>query len=190
MHRVYSHIEDDQLLALLRNNDDQAFTEIYNRYWDRMLYVAGVKSRNLDLAEEIVQDVFLDIWNRRNTLDITGTLEAYLAVSVKYKVINAQARQKHFTRYQQQEFQTRPGTDNSTEEWLTYQELKQRLSALVAGLPEKCRITYQLSREFGLSHKEIAEKMQVTEKAVEANLARAVQSLRKAIAGFLSSFFI
>ena len=184
----YNTYDDASLLQLLSKGDDKAFTEIYNRYWDKLLYVAGIKFRDLSIAEEIVQDIFLDLWNRRTTLHITGELESYLAVSIKYKVINAQARLKKALEYQKfAGSQQQP--DNSTEEWISFHELQDRLSRLVDKLPEKCRITYQLRREEGLSQKDIARQLNISEKAVEANLSRALKFLRNAIHDLMSSVF-
>lgn len=176
----YVNYSDSILLTLLKNGDEAAFTTIYNRYWEKLLFVAGTKFRELSMAEEMVQDIFLDLWNRRATLQIDGKLESYLAVAMKYKVINAQARLKKLLEYQKAEAHKNLH-DNSTNEWLSFQELKHKLSVHVSSLPEKCRITYQLSREHGLSQKEIARHMQVSEKAVEANLSRALKSLKKAL---------
>ena len=184
-----TNIADSQLLQLLAKGDSDAFTEIYNRYWEKLLFIAGIKFRDLAVAEEMVQDVFLDVWNRRSEMGNVVNLEGYLAVSMKYKVINAQAKLKHHTNYQNHIAANGLTFDNSTEEWLKFQELQEKLSKLVSKLPEKCRITYQLSKDYGLSHKEIATKLNVSEKAVEANLARAVKSLRKAFSSFMSSVF-
>jgi len=187
--KFYENYNDALLLALLKKSDDLAFTTIYNRYWNRLLFVAGVKFRDLAIAEEMVQDVFLDLWNRRSELDVTGSLEAYLAVSMKYKVINAQAKLKRALDFKLYAAEHQSVQDNSTVDWLNFHELQEKLTQLVASLPEKCRITYQLSREQGLSQKEIAYQLHVSEKAVEANLSRAVKSLRRAVASILSSLF-
>jgi RNA polymerase sigma factor (sigma-70 family) len=183
------NISDSELLPLLSKGDEKAFTEIYNRYWEKLLYLGSIKLRSLAVAEELVQDIFLDLWNRRAQLNITGSLENYLAVSMKYKVINAQVRlmrtQKHLT-------ETGSATHlhrNTTEEWVQFQELQQRLSALVSKLPERCRITYELKNDVGLSQKQIADRLNISEKAVEANLARAMKALRSAINQLFSLFF-
>lgn len=176
----YDCQSDTLLLELLKKGDDKAFTAMYNRYWDRLLFIAGIKFRDLAIAEEMVQDVFLDLWKRREELDITTGLEPYLAVSIKYKVINAQAKLKRAMEYQQYAVHHTPIQGDDTEEWLRFKELKHKLSRLVSALPEKCRITYQLSREEGLSQNEIAARLNVSKKAVEANLSRALKSLRKA----------
>lgn len=183
----YDCQSDTLLLELLKKGDDKAFTAMYNRYWDRLLFIAGIKFRDLAVAEEIVQDVFLDLWKRREELEITTGLEPYLAVSVKYKVINAQAKLKRAMEYRQYAVHHNPLHDNDTEEWLRFRELKHKLSRLVSALPEKCRITYQLSREEGLSQNEIAARLNVSKKAVEANLSRALKSLRKAFSHLITS---
>ena len=83
---------DSELLSLLRQGVESGFTEIYNRYWKNLLVVAVNKTGDLDEAEEIVQDIFVSLWNRRETLEITSSLNNYLAVSVKYRVIKALAK--------------------------------------------------------------------------------------------------
>jgi RNA polymerase sigma-70 factor (ECF subfamily) len=181
MSAIFNSYSDKELLTAIASGDNNAFTELYNRYWDKLLFIAGSKFRDLSVAEEMVQDIFLDIWNRRSELNITGELEAYLAVSMKYKVINAQARLKRSVDFRQYLLHHQTEQDNSTEEWLSFHELKGRLSLLVSKLPERCRITYQLSKELGFTQKEIAAHMEISEKAVEANLSRAMKSLRLVI---------
>lgn len=167
------HTTDQQLIEQLPHKE-QAFTEIYNRYWDKLLYVASIKLKNITIAEEIVQDVFLDLWKRREHVAITGSLEAYLSVAVKYRIINTHAKIKR----EQDYLNNQLIVPRSTEPWLDEKELQKNYQKLVSQLPEKCRITYQLSREEGLSLKEIAGKMSVSQKAVEANLTRSLKLLR------------
>ena len=180
---LHSHT-DKELFCLLRQGDEGAFTEIYNRYWEKLLFIAGIKLRDLAIAEELVQDIFFDLWQRRYQLEISGEPSHYLAVCMKHKVINAQAKRKRALDYQAWSGKLPVQTDNSTEHWLSFEELKNKLASLVAGLPEKCRITYQLSREAGLSQKQIARKLQVSEKAVEGNLSRALKALRSGLSHF------
>jgi len=178
MSTIFNSYSDKELLTAIAGGDNNAFTELYNRYWDKLLFIAGAKFRDLSVAEEMVQDIFLDIWNRRSELKITGELEAYLAVSMKYKVINAQARLKRSADFRQYLLHCQTEQDNSTEDWLSFHELREKLSLLVSKLPERCRITYQLSKELGYTQKEIATHLEISEKAVEANLSRAMKSLR------------
>jgi RNA polymerase sigma-70 factor (family 1) len=173
-----SSYTDQELVRLLKQDDEGAFTELYNRYWERLLFIAGIKLRDLAIAEELVQDIFFDLWQRRDRLELSGELSHYLAVCMKHKVINAQAKRKRALDYAQFATGRLEQTGENTEHWLRFEELKDQLARLVAGLPERCRITYQLSREYGLSQKEIALHLQVSEKAVEGNLSRALKALR------------
>ena len=181
MSKALHHISDQQLTEQLPYTES-AFTEVYNRYWDKLLFVAAIKLRDLAMAEEIVQDVFLDLWKRRKQISITGSLEAYLSVAVKYRIINAHAKMKR-----EQDFLAgRADTTLHIEPWLDEKELQKNYQMLVSQLPEKCRITYRLSREEGLSLKEIAGKMAVSQKTVEANLTRSLKLLRLGLKKILS----
>lgn len=179
-------LSDNELLALLRDSGQAAFTEIYNRYWEKLFAVAGNKIGDLDEAEEIVQDIFVALWKRREELQVTGTLGAYLAVSVKYrviKVLDKRASQQKYAEHRKQSFSL---LDDSTQEWLQFEELKERLNKLVADLPEKCRLVYQLSRDSGYSQKEIADELGISEKTVEAHIGKALKTLRTGLHSFFA----
>ncbi|MBO9571102.1 MAG: hypothetical protein J7497_02680, partial [Chitinophagaceae bacterium] len=90
----YKTYSDEQLIRLLKVNDEGAFTEIYLRYWKRLFVVGVNKIEDLQLAEEIVQDIFTDIWNRRFEIEFEGNLMPYLAAAMKYKVIDARLKKQ------------------------------------------------------------------------------------------------
>ena len=174
----YDILDDNELTVLLQKNDRQAFTEIYNRYWKKLFSVAANKIKDLSEAEEIVQDIFVSIWNRRDNLNVIDSLSSYLTVSVKYRVINALDKRNHRQKYSDYAKGILNFSNNSTEEWVEFEELKSRLSALVAELPEKCQLVYKLSRESGFPQKKIAQEMGISEKTVEAHLTKALKTLR------------
>ena len=186
---LYESYPDQELLALLLNNDRAAFTEIYNRYWEKLFYRTAKRLQNLHAAEELVQDVFLDIWKRRQSLDIRGELKHYLAVALKYRVINYQAKRKR-----EQDITGRlqaiiPTKANATEEAVLYTMLQNAVSAIVDTLPEKCRLAFQLRQE-GLSQKEIATAMNVSEKTVETHVSKALKTLRTRLGEGMFSLLI
>jgi RNA polymerase sigma-70 factor (ECF subfamily) len=112
----------------------------------------------------------------------------YLAVAMKYRVINYQARQRRAREYRLYAEKNLPSTDNSTQEWLRFEELKDRLEKLVAALPERCQLTYRMSREQGLTQKEIAREMGISEKAVERNMGRAIKTLKTGLGDMKTVF--
>ena len=175
----FSHVTNEkELLTLLRNGDEDAFTRIYNLYWKRCFFIAAQKLQNLSEAEELVQDLFLDLWKRREELNITTCLSTYLAISVKYKVINVLARRHLASKYLEHAAVTGSTSDLSTEQELRLHELKDLLLKETSKLPEKCRMVFQMSREQGFSQKEIAHQLKISEKTVESHLSRALRSLR------------
>lgn len=121
---AYLTYSDEYLLALLKNSDEGAFTEIYNRYWEKLLFMAGVRLRDLSVAEDLVQDIFLDIWNRRFDLEVEGRLEAYLAASIKYRIINVQVKLKKKRECESVPVTQRRDINNHTEQRIAFEELR------------------------------------------------------------------
>ncbi|MDP9081786.1 MAG: RNA polymerase sigma-70 factor [Bacteroidota bacterium] len=181
----YNILNDQELTGLLQQGDECAFTEIYNRYWNRLFSVAANKIKDLDDAEEIVQDIFVSLWKRRSELGVVDTLSSYLAVSVKYRVIKILDKLNNRKKYSIYSKNNNSITDDSTQEWLEFEELRSRLAEFVAELPEKCRLVYKLSRDSGYSQKKIASELGISEKTVEAHLGKAIRTLRTRLGQFL-----
>ena len=179
----YADCSDFQLLELLKSSDHVAFAEIYDRYWKKLFVLAGNKVECLEDAEEIVQNIFLSLWNRRTSLNITSSLAAYLSVSVKYRVIKVLQKQFHQNGYAQV-LKAKGELDDATQEWLQFTELQDQLEKLVTELPEKCRLVFRLCREAGLSQKQIARELDISEKTVEAHLGKAIKKLRAGLRQF------
>ena len=183
----YPSHSDAQLLALLKGGDHEAFTELYNRYWKRLFAVAANQLDHPAEAEELVQDLFLDLWNRRQELVITSSLSSYLSVSVNYKVINRMAKRHREQIYLNS--MAADGMDRSVEEHLSFAELKERLERVLSELPEKCKLVFTLSRTEGLTRRQISRELGIAEKTVESHLTRALRQLRSGLSSLLMSFF-
>ncbi|PRD57101.1 RNA polymerase sigma-70 factor [Sphingobacterium gobiense] len=181
----YLHKNDQELLELVYQGDRRAFTVIYDRYWKKLFVIASNRLSELEEAEEIVQDIFVSLWTRRHQLNITSTLSRYLAVSVKYRVftaINKSYTQKQYI----DSLMDTSSIDDSTQELLAFEELQRELEYYVAGLPEKCQLVFRMSREQGYSQKQIAKKLQISEKTVEAHLGKAFKTLRAKLNSFMT----
>lgn len=187
---AYSTYTDQELVALLTKGDEQGFEHLYNRYWDRLLHFAYQKTGDRVEAENVVQDVFVSLWNRRETLNIKADISHYLVVSVKYRVIRIFEQQRTQRLNEQQSLSTFDVLDNSTQEYLEFDELKQRLEKLICELPEKPALIFRLSREEGLSHKEIADQLNISERAVNDSLVKTKKSLSVNLRSFLHSYLL
>ncbi len=184
---LYSKYSDESLALHLKSGEKGAFDEIYERYWDKLFVTAMYRLGNAQEAEDIVQDIMFKLWQNRSILSIQTTLGTYLAVAVKYEVINRLARQKRHEVYKL--FADISEADHSTEHLLDLSALQERLSVLVNKLPEKCRMAFTLSREHGYSQKKIAEFMEISENTVESHLKKAIRELRAGLRQFLFTFF-
>lgn len=185
----YERYDDDHLLSLMRTGDAEAFTALYRRYWKPLFFKAAKKLDDLAAAEEIVQDIFLDLWRRRTSLCVTGEFSHYLATAVKFKVINRQANEARHQHYLQWQTGSVEIASQNTGDAVLFREMQEQLAKLVAALPEKCRLAYQL-REEGYSQQEISWKMQISENTVETHIRRALKALRLGMRKYISLFFL
>lgn len=172
---LYSSHSDEQLLVMLRNDDDEAFVEIYNRYWDKLLAIGFNHSRSKEVAEEIVQDIFMSLWNRRQSIEI-DRLAPWLATAVKFAVFKTLARESRRKALLEDHPLEIPASPD--EAIIEARFLKEYLDGVVAGLPEKCRLVFTYSREHQLSTKEIADTLQLSHKTVESHLTKALKTIR------------
>jgi len=169
---------DNELLSLLKEGDRNAFTTLYNRYWDKLYAVAYNRLADEYEAEEAVQNIFLDLWKRKETITLTHTLSTYLSAAIKYHVFTrlAQIRREKL-RTEELKIGAIEGVE-TTAEWLSEKELKKQLEQSINELPEKCKIVFLLSREQNLTNKQIAEELNISEKTVEGHITKALNNLR------------
>jgi len=173
----YAVLSDHELTALLKAEDGLAFTEIYRRYSEKLLIMGYSYSKDRELAEEIVQEVFVGLWERRSLLSVEK-LQAYLATSIKFSVFKAIYKQRRRAEIVVENYEPQYAT---FEEMLHAKFLQEFIDGLVEQLPEKCSKVYTLSRQDGLNNREIAERLNISEKTVEAHLTKALKSVRKSL---------
>ena len=183
--RPYTQVSDEALARLLRQGDMGAFEEIYHRYWPRLHSLAYKRLRSREATEEIVQDVFTKLWQNREKLVIHVSLTAYLLKAAKYAVLDCQQRELVRQNYREAVQQTASAAHNGTEEAVLHNDLHLQLQAGIERLPTQCRSVFRLSRQEDLSMKEIATRLDISEKTVENHLGNALKKLRLSLREFL-----
>ncbi|SEO06295.1 RNA polymerase sigma-70 factor, ECF subfamily [Mucilaginibacter gossypiicola] len=168
---------DDELVSLLKEGNSPAFESIYNRYWDRLFDYTHKRLNNTEICEEVVQEIFIKLWEKRETLVLTTGLMNYLFSAARYSLID-QYRKQLLQNTFIAASKNKPGADNSTEDNIFVKDLQRYLEDLIGSLPPKCRSVYELSRLEYKSNKEIAEILNISEKTVEGHLTKALQRLR------------
>ncbi len=187
---AYTPLTDEKLVALLKKGDQQAFTEIYNRYAPKLAGFAASKLYSLDDARDILHDMFVKLWECREELHITANLQSYLFSIIRHRVIDK--IRKNITREEYaaaaQLIET-VYTENAEKE-IEAKDLQQNIQKSLNELPPRAREIYKLSREQGLSNGEIADKLQLSEQTVKNQLSTALKHLRKSLTGFAAVAFI
>jgi RNA polymerase sigma-70 factor (ECF subfamily) len=182
-------LSDSELIEALRKGEQAAFDELYRRHWRKVYALAYQKLRKRELAEELVQDLFVSLWMRRESLQINGALDAYLGMATRYLVIKFFQKERSRQEYAQQAA-LQPLSANPTEDSIFFDDLQQIIEQEINKLPEKCRHVFQLSRQSNLSQKEISLRLDISEKTVENHMTRALRLLRFGLKDFISSVLI
>ncbi|MDR6781710.1 RNA polymerase sigma-70 factor (family 1) [Pedobacter africanus] len=168
-------LSDTELAVLLKQADKNAYTEIYNRYWKKMLLLAWNHCKDKAQAEDIVHEVFIALWNRRTEVLIEN-IPAFLTTAIKFNIFKHYQKLLHRRQLALQNYDFKESSHDEAR--LDALFLKEYIDGIVEQLPEKCRLTFKYSREEGLSNAQIAEKMNISEKGVEANLTRALKTIK------------
>lgn len=183
--KLYS--DEELLVQLQQHQDAAAFTALYERYWEKLITLAYVRLQSAADAQEVVQEIFLDIWKRAEHIHIQHSFHTYISAALKYKILTLLAKRRKAR--EQQAIHELSEADTSTEQWLSYQQLRDELEQNVQALPEKCRLVFRLSREKGMSEKQIAETLNISIKTVEAHISKALKTLRTSLRHLYFNFF-
>jgi RNA polymerase sigma-70 factor (family 1) len=176
---------DQELLEALNLGDEKAFDILFDRYWYKAYEAAFAKIKSRETAEEIVQDIFMSLWDKRGTLAIQN-FHSYLMSSIKYKSIDLirirMVQQKYWAYYKEYI----PQSDDTTEKSVAFDELIETLEESIVNIPEKSRKIFFLNKLEGKSVKEIAQLLHVSEKAIEYHLTKSLKELRPYLKDFIS----
>lgn len=182
------HTQDDfSLFSLVKQGNAEAYKELYDRYWESLFAYTYNCLHLREGAEEIVQDIFLMLWERKYVLTVNSSISAYLFTIAKHKVLNVMRAEKvrktyasTFSVFLEQK------QDNSNEEWQFYNDLEAAIEDRLTALPEKCRIVFKMSRQEHLSIHDIAGRLNISSKTVENYLTQALKHLRTTLDEFMA----
>ncbi|WP_025763609.1 RNA polymerase sigma factor [Dyadobacter tibetensis] len=167
---------DKELILLLREGDASAFSEIYQRYWKALLNAAFKRLQDLEQAQDIVQNIFTDLWERKRSLEIEN-LQAYLHTAVRFQVIKMVSRSQERSYFVDQ-LPVSLACSSYADDSIREAEARALFECWVATLPEKRREIFLLHYMEGHNTSDIALMLDISQKTVQNQLTTASHSLK------------
>lgn len=186
----YSKHSDLDLIRRLREGDQSAYTEVYNRFKLPLYTFLWDRTQDREIVKDILHDVFLTIWEKRADINYERSLSGYLFTSAKNRLLDFIARDHVKQRYIDSFYSFVQGTENSTDYLVRSKELSERIAKEIASLPPKTREVFELSRESHLSRKEIAAQLGISEQTVKSHMFNALKALKLKLGSFLFLVFL
>lgn len=177
---------DQELLEAIRHDDEKAFSELFKRYWRKVHAMAYARVRSKEVTEEIVQELFTSLWDKRATHSIKN-LSAYLYQAVKFKALNVIESRLVHKKYWNYYRNFVPQRENTTQIVVEYDDLMEAIEVGMDKLPEKSKKVFRLHRIEGWSVPEIAGLLNLSEKAIQYHLTQSVKKLRVHLKNYILS---
>jgi RNA polymerase sigma-70 factor (family 1) len=186
LQKTYS---EEQLVSALKRGDRVAFNIVYERCWYRLFLVAYQRIRQKEPARELVQNLFMKLWEKRESLEISD-LDGYLYSSMKYAVIDHIRAQLVANNYIQYRITNFSNTEETTERMVALDDVSEALEAGITKLPEKSQQVFRLSRLNNWPTDKIASHLNLSEKTVQYHLTKSLKFLRTHLREFTYSLLI
>ncbi len=187
---LYGKYSDDDLITLLRQDDISAFTAIHSRYYGALYQHAYKRLPDRDTVKDLLQELFIHLWEKRKSMEIKGGLQAHLCTAIRNKVINIFKHEKVKSNYITSLINFEETDKSTADETVRTKELIALIKAEVNNLPPKMKMVFELSRDSNLSHNEIAEILKISPLTVRKQVNNSLKILRAKLASHLLSLFL
>jgi RNA polymerase sigma-70 factor (family 1) len=176
-----TQISDHELWASIRLDDEVAFNILFKRYWIPLYKTAYQYLKDKESSEEVVHDVFLNIWGRRSELYIL-TFSSYMLSAIRYQIYNRMRAARLPLIYGDDHISSKNFSDyNLGENRIQEEELQQEIQAFLQQLPKRCQEIFCMSRIEQLSNQEIALRLGISKRTVENQITAALKHLRHSL---------
>ena len=177
--------DDKKILDLLNNNDEKAIELLFDRFFDYLCAVVYRILHDYEAARDVVQDIFLDLWKKREALQINTALRPYLRRAAVNRGINYLKRKRIVVNDDEDAAMEIVSNAPSGQAHLEKNELETRIYEVIESLPPKCKLVFGMSRFENMSYQEIADALDISIKTVENQISKALKILRNEVHLFL-----
>jgi len=174
----YKLLSDQQLLDLLKENNQLAFTEIYDRYGEVLHRYAYKWLQDRDAVKDVIQDIFTLIWTKRDQITLNDNLSGYLYISVRNSILRKISQEDRNKKYANSVQEYAEKAISVTDHLIRERQLKAIIEQEISMLPDKMREVFELSRNGYLTHAEISKKLGISEQTVRSHIKKALKILR------------
>lgn len=181
--------ETKDILTRLQTDDPLILNELFQSHYLMVCKTINRFIEDRSLTEDLAQEVFIRLWQKRNQLNITHSIGAYLRrMAINEALVHIRKNKKYHI--DELNPTLHDSSEDGSEEQFLYGELKQHITLAIDMLPPRCRTVFQLSRFEELTYREIAEKLDISIKTVENQMGKALKILREKLKGYLVLFLI
>lgn len=174
----YQKLSDEELFGLVRQEDARAFEVLYARYWPLLIDTACRRIRSREKAEDLIQEIFISLYQKKQTIQFTVSLQAYLLQALKYKILNELRAVAVRMRHQEQLFLNNQCKIDFAGD-VEAKEMQHRIHQSIQSLPEKCKQVFHLSRYEFQSNKHISNRLAISVSTVEKHITKALHQIRR-----------
>jgi RNA polymerase sigma-70 factor (family 1) len=178
-------LSEQEIVGAIKQGNERIFEETFRKYYQSLCNYANSILKEMDESEEIVQNLFLSIWEKRSDLEITISLKSYLYRAVHNHCLNRIKHLKIREEYQQYATNFYDASYESVSQTIMKNELEQKIEEAIKKLPEQCRLIFRMSRFEELKYNEIAEQLELSPKTVENQIGKALKFLRIELSEYL-----
>ncbi|HAF31248.1 MAG TPA: RNA polymerase sigma-70 factor [Bacteroidales bacterium] len=172
------NFSEEKIFKQIKEGDIKQFEVLFKEYYEKLCQFGVKYVKNIEQSEEVVQDTFYNIWKNRNTLTIKTSIKAYLYTAVRNNCLQVLRTRSLDVKYENYYKTHYMNESISPSDELNAKELSNVINIALNSLPERCREIFNMSREEGLKYHEIAEKLSISIKTVEANMGKALKHFR------------
>ena len=181
---------DSELLVKIRAGDIRSFERVFQLYAENLVRYATTLVKNSDDAEDIVQQLFVALWDKKGIPDVSGSLKGYLYRSVYNSSLNKLKQLKVRESYATDMTYISDGQSAAADEHVEHKETAKRIEAAIEELPEQCKLIFKMSRIEQLKYQEIADQLGLSVKTVEAQMGKALKHMRTRLKDYLPAFIL
>lgn len=179
----------DNLIFQIQQDNECAFKQLYQNYYSRVVtFITGIIKRR-EAAQDLAQDIFVNLWLNRKTLDVSRNLQNYLFVSSRHAAINYLKKELSATSEPIEDMHKNISSDITVEDMLFAKEIRLLIEMVVSEMPAQRQRIYRLSREQGMSNEDIANKLGISKRSVENQISLALKEIRQAVTAYVIFLF-